>query len=218
MSGTQVDWGVLGRERDSTLCGPEQFFCSVTGLYLPHLDHQVESLPLELRTSSRLGLEYRRVAQFIWESPLASLPYSVVLMPLVEKSVGDHEALWYRRWDRGRSHSQGWQTEKQWKKLLAWTAAGEGNQMMDRLEPVLYFHFLEDKESFEGRGNVENPLPGGGLLMGRSITTAQIEELGPGGAADRTSEWDPGGAVGRPSERDPGVEHDAGRSGEVDPG
>ena len=54
--------------------------------------------------------------------------------------------------------------------------------------------------------------------MGRSIITAQIEERGPGGAVDRTSEWDPGGAVGRPSERGPGVEHAATQTEAWDPG
>ena len=54
--------------------------------------------------------------------------------------------------------------------------------------------------------------------MGRSITTAQIEELGPDGAVDRTSEWDPGGAVDRPSERDPGVGHAADQTEAWDPG
>ena len=60
---------------------------------------------------------------------------------------------------------------------------------------------------FFARVCVENPLPGGGLLVGRSITTAQIEELDPGvgHAADQTEAWDPGGARGiGPDEVDPG--------------
>ena len=73
--------------------------------------------------------------------------------------------------------------------LLAWAAAAEDDQT-----PELHSYFLRDKKIFDGRGNVESSHPSGGRLDQWT------------GTADQTSVWDPGGM------------HDAGWSGEEDPG
>ena len=55
------DLDALGKEPDSTLCGQEQFICSVTGLHLPHLDYQLEFLQMEPKMTNDMVLEHMMV-------------------------------------------------------------------------------------------------------------------------------------------------------------
>ena len=114
-------------------------------------------------------------------------------MVTVKKKVGDRETLRYRRWDRGRSRRYAWQTEVQWKELLAWATAGEDDQLEDDRAAELHSYFLGDMEIFDGRGNVESHHLGGSLLEERA------------GAADRADVWDPSEMRGiEPDEVNPG--------------
>ena len=91
------------------------------------------------------------------------------------------------------SPQHGWQTEVLWKESLAWAAAAEDDQTEDDQAIELHSYFLEDKEIFDGRGNVESHHPGGGRLEEQA------------GEADRADVCDPGGTRGiGPEEVDPG--------------
>ena len=51
--------------------------------------------------------------------------HPICYMVTVKKKEGEHEALRYRRWDRGHSRNAEGQTRVGWKELLAWAIAGE---------------------------------------------------------------------------------------------
>ena len=87
---------VLGKKLDDAICGQRQFICSVTGLHLSYLDHQLECLPWDSMGSIHMVWELLRVDSCRWELPPTSSPYMTGHMPLVQKKVGDREALRYR--------------------------------------------------------------------------------------------------------------------------
>ena len=103
----QHDVVVLGKKLNDALCGQGQFICSVTGLHLSYLDHQMECLPQDSMGSIHMVWEHLRVDSCIWKLPPTSSPYMKGHMPLVRKKVGDREALRYQQWYRGRSRLHG---------------------------------------------------------------------------------------------------------------
>ena len=160
----QHDTVVLGKKRDGALCGQGQFLCSVTGLHLLYLDHQLECLPQDSMGSIHMVWEHLKLDSCRWDLPPTSSPYMTGHMPLVRKKMGDRETLRYWQWDRSKSRRHGWQMKVQWKELLAWVAAGEDDQVEDDQVAELHFYFLGDKKFFDGRGNVESHRTGGSLL------------------------------------------------------
>ena len=73
------DLGALGKKSDSTRCGQGQFICRVTGLHLPHLDHQLEFFLWEPKAHSGTVLEHREWEAMVqtWEHDLA-IPLELV--------------------------------------------------------------------------------------------------------------------------------------------
>ena len=89
-----------------------------------------------------------------WELLPFSSFHPVFYVATIKKKVGDRESLQYPQRKRGRCRRHGWQMDAQWKDGLPKEATED-----DQKIKLLCYHFLGDKEIFEGGEIDEDPPP-----------------------------------------------------------